>query len=423
MVGDPRLFAVTGRPILHSRSPQVFAAAYPRAPQDALYTRLAADSAPHALHLAGELSLSGLNVSAPFKVPMLDCVIPDDTSRQVGAVNTVRFEGGQALGFNTDPIGVAALLASAGVRATGRRAVVLGAGGAARAAVQTLKLQDAADVVIIHRSAQRGQEAARALGCRHVGWDQAESTLAAAEVILSCLPFGVVHPSIAERNNGATFFDANYVSGRIQPGAHGGSPWLLGQAEEGFARLTGQPADRPAMSRAMVADDPPPRPIALAGIMGTGKSAVGRALAAQLGMPLLDVDDLVEGSAGTTIKDLFATRGEAEFRALESAALEKAQQADNTVIALGGGALESPANRAAVRDRCLVVWLWADAGTCAARITGDSRPLLLGDDPGGALDALLAKRRLNYAAAADLIVDVRGGSAERIARRIADELG
>ncbi len=427
MVGIPRLFAVTGRPILHSRSPQVFTAAYRAGGMDATYTRLAADSAPHALELARALGLNGLNVSAPFKVPMLTCVeAGDDTSTSVGAVNVVRFEpDGRATGFNTDPAGVSAMLDGVGTGVEGRRAVVLGAGGAARAAVSTLVQRGAADVVIVNRASGRGRQAAAELACRHEPWDRAEDALDAAHLIVSCLPLGVVHPGVAPRNSSAVVFDANYVPGRILEGAHGGGAWLLGQAEEGFARLTGQPVDPPAMFRTMAAGDGPPpgHRIALAGMMGTGKSAVGRALAQQLGAPLLDVDDLVEEAAGTSIKTLFATRGEAEFRSQESAALDRALQAETAVIALGGGALESAANRAAVRGRCRVIWLWADARTCASRISGDSRPLLQVDDPLAALEELLVRRRPRYAAAADLIVDAREGTPEQIASRILEELG
>ena len=108
------------------------------------------------------------------------------------------------------------------------------------------------------------------------------------------------------------------------------------------------------------------RHLVLIGMMGVGKSSVGRRVALRLGRQFLDTDRLVEQEAGCTVAEIFATEGEAAFRALENAAVRRALESDPyAVIAFGGGAVLEPANRGLARELALVVWLQAPAGELA----------------------------------------------------------
>ncbi len=146
--------------------------------------------------------------------------------------------------------------------------------------------------------------------------------------------------------------------------------------------------------------------LVLVGMMGCGKTTVGRQLAARLGWAFLDSDAMVEASTGSTVPELFAARGEAAFRAEESRVLAEALDAPGpTVLSAAGGTVLSPDNRALLA-RGMVVWLRADPSTLAARVgSGTGRPLL-DDDPAAALVALDAVRRPLYEEVADVVIDV-----------------
>lgn len=140
-----------------------------------------------------------------------------------------------------------------------------------------------------------------------------------------------------------------------------------------------------------------PRNLVLAGFMGAGKTTVGRLVAARLGWPFVDTDELVEQAAGRSIATIFAQDGEAAFRHLERRACQRAALLDAHVIATGGGALLDPDTRAAFLARGVVVWLSAELNTIVERLgQGAERPLFAGDH--ARLEALFAARAPLYAA-------------------------
>jgi shikimate kinase len=138
----------------------------------------------------------------------------------------------------------------------------------------------------------------------------------------------------------------------------------------------------------------------LVGMMGTGKSAVGRPLADALGYRYVDADTVLEGAAGRTIPEIFADDGEAEFRRLETAVLGQISGWHSLVVATGGGVVTRPENWGHMRQG-VVVWLDAPPELLLARLRSDPtpRPLLQADDPVSRLQQLLAERQPLYAQA------------------------
>ncbi len=141
-------------------------------------------------------------------------------------------------------------------------------------------------------------------------------------------------------------------------------------------------------------------PIFLTGFMGTGKSRVGRTLAEQLGWVFLDTDRMIEARTGRTIAKLFATSGEEEFRKVEHECVAVAAARNNTVIALGGGALTQACNWKLIRKAGVVVSLEADVETILERVSRrDDRPLLAGlnqEEKRARICAMLAARAPFY---------------------------
>lgn len=425
------MLGVTGRPVLHSLSPQMCRAGAAAVGRPLAYLRLVADGAAEALSLSRSLGLRGLNVTSPFKEEMAALVERlDPDALAVGAVNAVSFTEAGAVGHNTDPCGARAALAAARAEPKGRRAVVIGAGGAGRAAALALLKGGAEDVAVISRSAERSGRVAAQLGCRHAPWDAARDEVRGAGIVFLCLPRHAAPPPDLSYAEGAVVIDANVSADASPPGARrsgaaclNGVSWLVEQGAVSLGRFLGADGSRTVMREVASAPTPRlPRSVALVGASGAGKSTVARHLAARLGAPYLDTDRMAERAGGLAVADIFARHGEAEFRRLERLAVTEALRFDGAVVALGAGALGDPGTLAAVRARCLVVWLWVDAATSAARAAGAGRPLLEGPDPGLPAARLIDTRAGVWAQVADLVIDARLRGAERTAERIAREI-
>ncbi|HWH35766.1 MAG TPA: shikimate kinase [Acidimicrobiales bacterium] len=152
----------------------------------------------------------------------------------------------------------------------------------------------------------------------------------------------------------------------------------------------------------------------LVGLMGTGKTSVGRRVAERLGRCFVDSDAQVEARTGRTVRQIFEQEGEVTFRRLESEALAEALgQPEPVVIGAAGGVVLDPANRARLR-RAQVVWLRAEPAALVSRVAhGDHRPLL-GEDSLGALEAMAEQR-------SSLYQEVAGGREVDVSHRSVDE--
>lgn len=163
--------------------------------------------------------------------------------------------------------------------------------------------------------------------------------------------------------------------------------------------------------------------VVLIGMMGSGKTTIGRLLAEKTGMEFIDLDELIERRADMTIAELFQTYGEDYFRDLESQVLEEIASTRHAVIATGGGIVKRAENRQRLRDLGLVVWLDAPAEVLAERIGDDpNRPLLSRSQPLKKLTQLLHERRPLYAETSHIHLDTTEHTPEEIVARILDEL-
>jgi shikimate kinase len=149
------------------------------------------------------------------------------------------------------------------------------------------------------------------------------------------------------------------------------------------------------------------RSIVLVGMMGAGKSSVGRRLAVRLGLPFADADTEIEAAAGMSIPDIFERHGEPAFRSGEARVICRLLDAGPQVLATGGGAFMNADTRAAIRDKGISVWLKADFEILMRRIKRRTdRPMLKTDDPAQTLRQLIAQRYPTYAEA-DITVESR----------------
>ncbi len=169
------------------------------------------------------------------------------------------------------------------------------------------------------------------------------------------------------------------------------------------------------------------RSIVLVGMMGAGKSSIGRRLASDLDLPFVDADTEIESAAGMSIPEIFEAHGEPYFRSGEARVIARLLESGPQVLASGGGAFINPQTRELIRTRGISVWLKADLDVLLRRIKRRSdRPLLKTDDPERTLQRLIEERYPIYAEAdvtihsrdvshEAIVADIMAGLAERLA--------
>jgi shikimate kinase len=165
------------------------------------------------------------------------------------------------------------------------------------------------------------------------------------------------------------------------------------------------------------------RSIVLIGMMGVGKSSIGRRLGARLGVPFVDADTEIERAAGMSIADIFARHGEAAFRSGEARVIARLLNGGPQVLATGGGAVMNEATRALIKERGVSIWLSAELDLLLRRISKRKaeRPMLQTDDPAATLRELLASRAPIYAQA-DITVQSRDVPHDAIVTEIIEAL-
>jgi shikimate kinase len=161
------------------------------------------------------------------------------------------------------------------------------------------------------------------------------------------------------------------------------------------------------------------KPIVLVGLMGVGKSTVGRRLAKRLGLPFVDSDSAIEDAAGFSAAEVYEKYGEEDFRDGERRLVARLVDGHVRVIATGGGAFVDPRTRELLNSRSITIWLDASVEVLSERTARrDTRPLLRNADPKGTLARLADERRPSYAEAHIHVVSGSGGHSEVVERII-----
>lgn len=163
---------------------------------------------------------------------------------------------------------------------------------------------------------------------------------------------------------------------------------------------------------------PLPKTVALVGLMGAGKSSIGRRLAQRLKVPFVDADAEIEAAAGATVEEIFERHGEAAFRDGERRVIARLLEGPVHVLATGGGAFMDPSTRELMRERAVSVWLKADLDLLLPRVLRrNNRPLLKAGEPRAVLERLIAERYPVYAEA-DITVNSLDGPPETTLERV-----
>ena len=255
MSSDVKCFGLAGMPVSQSKSPALFHAAYHGKYKYELFPAATAEEVMHLFHAH---DLSGMNITMPLKelvLPFMAALSEDAALLQ--AVNTVVWRQGVLRGYNTDVQGVTGALAEAGITLNGRRCVVLGAGGAGRAAACALA-HAGATLVIANRTADRAEAVARLFHATSLSLMEVLQHSDAYEVIINTLPAAANMATHLHLTAQHTVLDADYAHKPLKALCRNagatyidGSRWLLHQAIPAYRLFTGEEPDVAAMIQAL----------------------------------------------------------------------------------------------------------------------------------------------------------------------------
>ncbi len=429
-----KLYAVTGNPIMFSQSPQIYNTLFNHFNINAHYTRILSSSAHESLEIGKEMKICGLNLTSPFKeqaVPFVHEISP--TAKQIRAVNLILFRSTRLSGFNTDSYGVTQALITNRVSVQGKKCLVLGAGGAGKAAVHGLMKSRAAQVILVNRTKSKAKKAAHDLECDYAPIEHVGKIIPECDVFISCVPRLPNCFNCQKWPHNLNFLNASYknpvpthLTKQKKINFISGLDWLLFQAFLSFQLMTGidvsKKVKKSIKKKLMDNRNVHKSNIALIGFMGTGKTATGRALAEKINANFLDTDQIIENAEGLCINEIFKKNGEKKFREIEKSFITKAlQKSKNTVFSLGGGAVLDFNTFNELRKSCHVIWLWTPLEESLKRIDLKSRPLLF-DSSLSETKQLLMSRIPHYAKASDLVVPSPTKKIKETALRIKNEI-
>lgn len=351
----------------------------------------------------------GLNVTIPYKKSVMPyCAELSPTAAQIGSVNTiVRRSDGSLYGDNTDAFGFENLIVHNGIEVKGKKALVLGTGGASVTAQAVLKNLGASEVVVISR---RGEDNYENIA-KH----------ADAEIIANTTPVGM-YPNNGKAAVDLTQFpklsgvlDVVYNPARTAlllqaeklciPCA-GGLYMLVSQAKRSCELFTGKSIPDSEIDRIERVLSHQMQNIVIIGMPGSGKTAVSTMLAERLGRKIFDTDTIVSEKAGVTIPEIFAAQGEAGFRKLETEATADVGKLSGNIISTGGGVVTVADNYELLHQNGVIVWIERDTN----KLARDGRPISLSSD----LNELYAARLPLYERFADIKADNNGDINETV---------
>ena len=358
----------------------------------------------------------GLNVTIPYKKTVMEyCAELTPAARRIGSVNTIlRRPDGTLLGDNTDYNGFLYQLNATGAQVAGKKALVLGSGGASLTVRTVLAELGAREIVVISRT---GENNYHNLG-RH----------ADAQIIVNATPVGMYPKNgeslidLSQFPHCEAVFDLIYNPAKTQlllQAQRRGLIWanglgmLVAQAKVASERFQGKELPDSLVAQIIRRLERETHNILLIGMPGCGKTTIGQALAQKLGRPLADVDEKIVAEAGCSIPEIFAKEGEEGFRVREHRALAEIAKQSGLIISAGGGIVTRPENRDPMEENSVVVWLRRDLH----KLPTDGRPV----SQSVPLEELYHRRVPLYKGLAQVAVDNNGTvehTVDEIIRRV-----
>lgn len=308
----------------------------------------------------------GINVTIPYKkdvIPYLDEM--DESAKAIGAVNTIINVDGKLKGYNTDFGGFLYMVKAHNVHMEGKKVLIIGNGGACAAVKAVCKHENAKDIVIVSRSANRGA----------IGYDEMYTSHLDADIVVNTSPVGMF-PNIVNAPIDVSWFHKlecvldvvyNPILTRLCFEAQEadikrviGLEMLIAQAKytfEIFKNMSFDDSIIDEIKKEMLKDR---CNIVLIGMPSAGKTTIGKMLEEKLGKEFFDLDDMIIAKAGKSIPEIFQESGEAGFRAIETEVAIEASKMNNKIIATGGGVIKHKVNMDFLRLNGITIFIDRD---------------------------------------------------------------
>ena len=416
-----KFFAVTGNPILFSKSPELFNSIFRAKKIEAYYFRLAAQSAKEAIDLFKELGLSGMSVTAPFKsdiIPYLDQI--DQIAQEIGAVNTVINKNGKLIGYNTDYYGIVDSLGEI----KNKKVLLIGAGGAAQAVAYSISKKGGA-LTIFNRTSAKAELLAQKYKANICSKDNLQAYCKNTDIIINTLPSGIKILEDSSFHQQQIIFDAIYHNSVYQAiakqvGAEflSGELWLKNQAIPAF-KLFFEKEDL-SFDEIEIPAKKPKSKLIFTGFMASGKSVVGKAFSQEIKYNFYSTDDKIAANEGLSISQIFEKYGESYFREKEQKVLSNLSEIkENAVVSSGGGLILDAQNRKLISDNFLSIFLYANTQSIANRAKTANRPLLK-DNP-TAIQDLMQQRKNFYLQSCDILINTNNKTIGEIVELLSEE--
>ena len=412
------IYGLIGNPVEHSLSPVIHNTISGEMNIEAQYRLYRIeDSLGENLKRLYDEGVAGLNVTVPYKSQIMEYLCgTDPLAKAIGAVNTLKRTETGYYGYNTDIEGLRREIKEEGISLKGRDCIVLGAGGAARAAAFMLLTEKAGSITIINRSVDKAMAIASDLksfwndnivkngeetgDCPEIcalSSGEADKLDGNGYLAIQCTSVGLKPDSGRAVIESEAFYkklaygvDVVYSPGITRfmqlcrengAGCAGGLKMLLYQAVYAYELWHGVSLEKEVIDKTYQAlFNAQMKNIVLIGCMGAGKSTVGRMLAEKLGYGYADTDEMIVSAEGKSINDIFRDCGEEYFRELETGVVKELAGRtgdEKLVLSVGGGLPVRECNRSYLKKIGTVVYLRADEETLAGRIRNASdRPLL-----------------------------------------------
>ena len=443
----PKLFGLFGHPAAHSLSPLMQNSAFAHSGYNGIYLPFDVTNIKQAITAMKTLGMKGASVTMPHKetaLALLDEI--DESAQKAGAVNTILNRRGKLLGANTDATGAVAAL-SEKVCIHKKSVAIIGAGGAAMAMASGI-ISKGGRVTIVNRSEKRGEDLARRLGADFLPMGKIETR--PFDIIANATPVGMTPETsampIPERMlaKGMTIMDAVYnplktalIMAAEKAGCItvDGAAMFVYQGAAQFELWTGLPAPVDVMRQAVLKAlangeecDKNAMNIYLIGHRCSGKTSVGKILAAKLGRRFVDMDELMEQRRKMSVAEIIAQHGWDEFRRMERDLITEIVEKKGMVAATGGGAVLDPKNVVDMKKSGAVVWLDASPEISEKRMRNDPktvslRPSITGRGAVEETAVLMEQRRALYRGATDHRVGTDQMTLDEVAGAILGMIG
>lgn len=400
------LYGLIGEKLYHSISPQIHALIFEEMNINGAYRlfEVESENLEEQMSLLKALGAVGINVTIPYKVSIIEYLDEiEESSRKLGAVNTIHFKAGALVGHNTDYFGFKLMLKKNDIQVSGKKAVILGSGGVSKTVFHYLLDEKIGEVSVVVRDIYKND--------KNTDWIKEESfknqaivklisyealmDLEDKDILVNCTPCGM-YPTLI---NDSPVCEAVVTKFNVVVD-------LIYNPEEtlllGFAKKNGVKAVNGLymlVAQAVVAEEiwnnkslgiefidniykkihdsyyGDNRNIVLIGMPGCGKTVIGEEICKQTGLEFFDTDKLIEQREGKSINDIFAL-GEEHFRDIESAVLKKLSGEKGIVISTGGGAVKRPINMEVFRKNSVIVFIDRPIEEILKDVDISNRPLL-----------------------------------------------